>query len=275
VALVFVTATVPAEGARQGDRLHCEVSAVSAKSLEGGRLMLAPLRGPRPGNPRVYAFAQGQIALDASGPPTVGKVHNGCRLEENFDNVFAKDGKITLVLDKSHASFQTAADIAELLNNPRVSGFSPGRGQDGDPAPPDAIAKARDQVNIDVQIPDLYLKAGDLVGFVSAVLETQIIPPRHDAMVVVDKRNGVIVVGENVTVGRVAVSHKNVAVQTGTTPGAEGPLLVVDQLQDTSTTRLKALVDALNALKVSTTDIIHIVENLEKSGDLYGRLIVR
>lgn len=118
VALVFVTATVPAEGARQGEMLDIAVNAINAKSLEGGHLLITPLLGPRPGNPRVYGYAQGSIALDTTGPPTSAKVHDGCRLEESFHNSFMLDNKITLVLDKNHASFQTAYEIEDLLNTP-------------------------------------------------------------------------------------------------------------------------------------------------------------
>ena len=60
VALVLVTATIPAAGARQGDKIDCVVSSIgSAKSLAGGRLFLTPLIGPDPKHPRVYAFAEG------------------------------------------------------------------------------------------------------------------------------------------------------------------------------------------------------------------------
>ena len=49
VALVLVTATIPAAGGRQGDKIDCVVSSIgSAKSLAGGRLFLTPLIGPDP-----------------------------------------------------------------------------------------------------------------------------------------------------------------------------------------------------------------------------------
>jgi len=275
VAMVFVTATIPAEGARQGDRLNCTVNAISAKSLEGGYLMMTPMLGPRPGDPRIYSYCQGPIALDNTGPTTSGKIHEGCRLEESFHSSFVKDNKITLVLDKNHASFKTAFDIEDLLNSPqnfgsggaddgssgmRSSGYH--NMEDGEP-----IARALDQVNIEVRIPELY--RANPVEFVAEVLDTKIVPPRPDARVVIDERNGNIVIGDNVMVGRVAVTHRNLSIETG------GPLFVLDQTENTSTTRLKALVNALNALKVSPDDIIDILKSLERSGDLYGRLIVQ
>lgn len=264
VALVFVTATVPAEGARQGEMLDIAVNAISAKSLEGGHLLITPLLGPRPGNPRVYGYAQGSITLDTTGPPTSAKIHDGCRLEESFHNPYLVNNMITLVLDKNHASFQTAYEIEDLLNTPSRFGTG-GDGSSGQ------RAQAIDQVNIEVQIDKLYQDSP--VEFIAQVLDTQIVPPKHDARVVIDERNGSIVIGDNVMVGRVAVAHRNLSIETGGDT-AIGPFLEIDQT-DSSTTRLKALVSALNSLKVSPDDIMDIIKSLERSGDLYGRLIVQ
>ena len=261
VAMVFVTATVPGEGARQGEMLNCVVNAISAKSIEGGYLIMTPLLGPRPGNQRIYAYAQGALALDKTGPPTSAKIHDGCRLEESFYSVFMKDNMITLVLDKNHASFQTAFDIEDTLNSdPGLSGSDHER----------RFARAIDQVNIELQMPPKYLE--NPIEFIAEVLDKRIVPPKHDARVVIDKRNGSIVIGDNVMVGRVAVAHRNLSIETG---NEAGPFLEIDQLSDTSTTRLKALVAALNSLKVGPDDIMDIIQSLERSGDLYGRLIVQ
>ncbi len=46
-----------------------------------------------------------------------GRIHQGCRLEEDFYNPFVKDNKITLVLEKNHARFQVAQEVAELINS--------------------------------------------------------------------------------------------------------------------------------------------------------------
>src|SRR4051794_6359750 len=45
-AVVMVTATVPATGARRGDKIDCSVAAYNGKSLEGGMLAFASLLGP-------------------------------------------------------------------------------------------------------------------------------------------------------------------------------------------------------------------------------------
>jgi flagellar basal body P-ring protein FlgI len=91
---------------------------------------------------------------------------------------------------------------------------------------------------------------------------------------VIDRRNGVIVIGDNVLVGRVAVSINAVRVQTGTAP-PPGPLFVVDQSEDTNVTKLNALVAALNSLQVETDDIIAIIDRIHTNRQLYGKLIVK
>jgi flagellar P-ring protein precursor FlgI len=266
VALVLVTATVPAAGARQGDRINCQVSAISAKSLDGGVLMLTPLLGPRPpdplsvsGSPRVYATAQGPLHLDNLASPAAARIHNGCRLDADFFNPFVEDGKITLVLDKNHANFQTVQEIAELINNQpdfRYSGDDVGN----------VIATAKDQVTIEVSIPPKY--ADDPVLFVSEVLSRRVFNPQNEARVVVNERSGTVIIGSEVSIGSVAVTHKNIAIEAG-------PFVPLDPSSSVqNATKLKALVDTLNAIKAEPQDIVDIIKGLERNGQLYGRLII-
>ena len=152
VATVIVTATVPAAGARQGQKLHCNVSAISAKSLAGGKLVLTTLTGPNPVDKTVYALASGSIYIDKNGSTTSGRVNNGCQLERDFRNVYTMDGKFTLVIDQRFASFHTAFEVEELINNP--TGIS----AESTTATAERVggkdaAKAIDQVNIEVTIP--------------------------------------------------------------------------------------------------------------------------
>lgn len=263
VALVFVTATVPAAGARQGDNLECRVSAIGAKSLEGGILMMTPLLGPRPGTQRVYAFAQGPVELDNTATPTSGRVHQGCRLEEDFYSAFVENGKITLVLDKNHAGFRMAQDIAELVNELQRYIQSGGSSET-------FMAKAIDPVNIEVRIPEPY--RDDPVVFVSDILKQRIPYPQSEARVVINQRTGSVIIGADVEIGPVAISHKNFVIETGTDIGDQFVPLDPNQR---STAKLKTLVDALNAIKVPTEDVIDILKGLERNGRLYGKLIIQ
>lgn len=256
VALVVVTARVPAAGARQGDRIHCEVHSVGAcKSLVGGTLFLTPLVGPDPRDRRVFALAEGPVTIEDANSPTVGKVYSGCRLESDFFNAFVKDGRMTLVLDPSYADFQVAQDIVELINSHMTvqSGGMP-------------LARALDQVNIEVLIPRQY--ADDPVLFASQLMELPLLDVAVGPRVVVNERAGSIIISGDVEVGPVVVTHKNMVIQAG---GSQ--FVPVDSITPQNT-KLKALVDALNVLNVPPQEIIQIIKGLERNGKLRGRLIV-
>lgn len=260
VALVMVTATVPAAGARQGDKLDCVVNSIgSAKSLVGGTLFMTPLQGPQVSSQRVYAFAQGAVHIDDMKTPTTGKVHQGCRLEEDFFNVFTKNGKITLVLDKNHADFQIAQDTAELING--QLNFQSNEGY---------LAKAINQVNVEVVIPQQY--RDDPVSFISQVLSLPTLEPQAEARVVINERSGSVVIGGDVEIGSVVVTHKNIVIETA--ENVSGNRFVPLESERSPSAKLKSLVESLNAVKVPTEDIIEIIKGLERNGKLHGTLII-
>jgi len=260
VALVFVTATVPGAGARQGSTLNCRVSAVSAKSLAGGQLLMTALLGPVPGSDKVYAFASGPVHLENTETPATATIFNGCRLEENFHHVFTDNDKITLVIDRNHAGFQTAQEVADLIN---TQSELLGSGSD-DPF----IAKAKDQVNVEVKIPSHYKE--DPVLFLSQILKLRVFNTEAEARVVVNERTGSVIIGGNVEIGPVVVNHKNMVIEAGTPAAQFVPLDPNDQ----KNVKLKALVDALNAVKVPPGDVIDIIKGIDRNGKLYAKLII-
>jgi flagellar P-ring protein precursor FlgI len=284
VALVTVSATVPAAGARQGDRIDCTVSAISAKSLKGGKLMMyTPLMGPRTAGRRVFAFAGGLIHLDSGDFPTVGRIPQGCRLEEDFRNEFwttakTADGNsfkmFTLVLDRHHADFQTAQDVAELITSQLGFGGESEDGGEGtargDESQTD-LARAVDAVNITVRVPGPY--EDDPVGFVSQVLSLQIPVPQPEARVIINERAGSIVVSGDVEIGPIAVAHKGIIVSTEAGIG-EGKQFIGIDATDVGGAKLQALLDSLNAINATTEDIIEIIKGINRNGSLHGKLIV-
>jgi len=260
VALVMVTATVPAGGARQGDELDCVVSSVgAAKSLAGGRLFLTPLVGPHPKDPRVYALAGGSISMEDPDFPTTGRIHGGCRLEADFYNAFTNDGRITLVLDENHAGFHVAQEVADLVNN-QLSFQATG----------ELLAKALDQTNVVVRIPQQYRE--DPVMFVSQVLDLPLYQMRTVPRVVIHERTGAIVIGGDVEIGPAVVSHQNVVVETA--GAAAGEPFVPVQAGQGSPAKLKSLVEALNAVHVPNEDVIDIIKALARDGKLHAQLVV-
>ena len=162
----------------------------SAKSLVGGRLFLTPLIGPDPKHPArssVARFAEGPVTLENMDMPNTGRIHEGCRLEEEFFNAFTRDNRFTIVLDKFHADFQVAQDIADLINNQmgkQVSNYASHR------------PIAFNQGNIVVEIPKQYHE--DPVLFISQVLALPIMEPRTIPRVVINERAGTIVISGDV-----------------------------------------------------------------------------
>lgn len=259
-ALVMVTATVPATGARRGDLLDCYVSALNGKSLYGGRLAFASLQGPNTQDPRVYALCSGQITTDNPDQPMVGVVPGGCQMEADIFTPFYRDGYITLVLNRNHANFQTAAVIAYEIE--RKLAYSDG----GNPEDLQGAVRAIDAANIVVRIPEAY--SMDPVGFASDILDIRIDEHEPEARVVINQRAGSIVISGDMEIGDVIVSHKNVVVEAGVAEYFSS----IDT-DHSNQPRLQELVDQLNALRVPTQDVIDIIRGIERNGKLHGRVI--
>lgn len=262
VALVMVTAVIPAAGAQQGDQLSCSVSSLSAKSLEGGRLVMAYLLGPRADVPTIYAVAEGPISLPNRAIPTTGIIHNGCKMEATVTNAFVQGDKITLILDRDIASFSTAADVQDAVNSFLQPSMTDSAYD---------LARAKDQLHIEVTVPPAY--ADKTVMFVKLLLDIELSNLKKNKRVVINEREGVIVMGEDVLINPVAINHKNLSIQAG---GANGRFVGFEP----DPTRggqpvLKNLVEALNALEVPTEDVIAIIRTLKRNGDLYGELIIQ
>ena len=255
VSLVWVTAHVPATGARRGDKLDCEVSAINGKSLDGGRLVSAALQGPNVDDRRVYALAEGQIFIESEERPLVGRVHGGCQMEEDVFTPIVQDGYITLILDKNHANFQTVSEIVSAIRQTHYQNDDSG-------------VQAVNAANIIVKVPDAYRE--DPVEFVSILLESQVYNPEPESRVVINQRSGSIVIDGDVQIGDVVISHRNIVIDT-TQPTPQ--FVAVDQLQQESA-KLQSLVDALNALKVPNADAIEIIKGIDRSGKLHARLII-
>lgn len=264
VAMVFVTAKVPAVGSQPGDLLDVSVNAINAKSLEGGTLMLTPMLGPRADNPTVYAMAQGPLSLSLDGPATTATIQGGAKMEAAVEASYHQDGIVTLILDRDFASFDAAQIIEEEINNlTTLTNLSPGAGSNGR-----TQARALDQVHIEVQIPPLYRE--NPIKFISLLLSTRIRLPSRSSRVVINEREGVVVIGKDVELAPVLVTHRGLRIEAG---GGGGFVEVGDPADVPSNAKLKSLADALNALDVPTEDLIAIIKTLKRKGDLFGEVV--
>lgn len=274
VALVFVTVRVPPAGGQQGDRLDCTINAISAKSLDGGYLMLTPLLGPRADQQTVYAVAEGPLQINASSVPTTATVQMGAKMQTSILAPFEKDGNMVLVLERDFADFDVAQTIEDAINNLPENVLSDANSSPGSPnanAGRQSRARAIDQLHVEVQIPEIYRESP--IKFLSYVLRTPIDLPHNKTRVVINEREGVVVIGEDVRIAPVLITHRNLRIeatqQTNFIP--VDPNAKIDPSGQNP--KLKALADALNALDVPTEDLIAVIKALKRKGDLYGEVI--
>ena len=280
VAAVMVTATLP-PFAKQGSKIDALVSSMGdAKSIAGGTLLMTPLKGA---DNLVYAVAQGgvitnsfsyggQAASAMKNHPTAGRISDGALVERELPNVLA--GKPQLRLNLQKPDFTTAARITASVNDKFKA----------------QVASSNDAGSVIVSIPPAY--QGRTVEFI-AELERLEIRPDALAKVVLNERTGTIVIGENVRISSVAVSHGNLTLLIRETPQVSQPApLSGGETRTVPRTDVKVkeesgglaivregasigdVVRALNALGVTPRDLIGIMQAIKAAGALQAELSI-
>jgi flagellar P-ring protein precursor FlgI len=136
-------------------------------------------------------------------------------------------------------------------------------------------AVAIDQLHIEVKIPEIYRERP--VQYISELLNLRLVVGKNNRRVVIREREGVVVIGDDVTIAPVAISHKNLTISTkSATAGANGfKGISYDKTSKVmETTSLNQLVSALNLLAVPNEDMIAIIKAIERQGNLYGELVI-
>lgn len=270
VAIVSLSARLPAEGVREGDRVDVQVASIGkASSLKGGRLFLIPLTGPRPGM-GVFALAEGAITIENEESATVGVVKNGAQLTRDiFANYVNPAGQITLVLNRAIAGIPMASNLANMVNDLMVPDGS------------EQIAIAIDGHNVVVQLPKYEQEAP--ARFISQILLTDIDPSLipTGAKVVINEKTGTIIVSGEVEISPVIIMHQGLTITTITPPQVGTPdrplqeelTSVAIDPQKRGGAKLVDLLQAFNQLKVPAADRISILRELNRSGKLHAQLI--
>jgi flagellar P-ring protein precursor FlgI len=280
VAAVMVTATLP-PFAKQGNRLDVLVSSLGdAKSISGGTLLMAPLKGA---DNQVYAVAQGSILTNSfafggqgataqKNHPTAGRVPNGALVERELPNTLS--GKSVLNLNLNTADFTTASRVVAAIND-KFKG---------------PVAASSDPGSVTMTIPEAY--ANRAVEFVAA-LERLEVKPDVQAKVVLNERTGTIVMGETVRISTVAITHGSLSLVIKETPQVSQPApLSTGETKVVPRTELKVeeenrrllvlqegasigdVVRALNLLGVTPRDLISILQAVKAAGALQADLTI-
>lgn len=274
VASVMVTANLPSY-AKKGQRLSVSVSSLGdATSLSGGTLLMTSLKGA---DLETYAVAQGTVVIGGvsgsssrgtyvKNQTTSGLVNNGAIVEREVPVTWQDYQNVIITLNQPN--FVSAANAAAALQEEGYEG-----------------AKAIDANTIKVPLENAN---GKTLVEVIAEVENVRFKPDGSSKVVVNSRTGTVVIGQNVRLFPVAVTHGNISVQiddnyndpsailiTSALGSGDGvkinePSSVVHYLEPAPT--LSSLVDALNELGVSSKDLISIIQALKESGALIANL---
>lgn len=249
-AAVIVTANLPAF-AKAGNPIDITVSALGdAASLEGGVLLQTPMRAA---NEQVFAVAQGNISLGGGGKdvfPTVGRVPNGAMIERDISTDFSTRKMFRLTLH--NPDFLTAARVALSINKELGGQY----------------ASARDAGTVDLMTP--YSFEGRGVELLATVESIQV-QPDQKARVVINERTGTVVVGENVKISKIALSHGTLSVKVGSGGDSKNQAESRVHLLD-SGANVGELVQALNKLGITPKDLISILQSMKAAGALHGEL---
>ena len=281
IAAVIVTAKLPTM-VRPGSAVDVQVSSIGdAKSLQGGTLLMAPMKGPD-GN--VYAVAQGPISIggfSAGGGgtstvknhPNVGMIPNGAIVEKEVPVQLNRKSRLDLLL--AAQDITTSKRIADKINNQFKSN----------------IANAETPSMVAINVPQDYL--GKVVDFMSRVelLDVAVDLP---ARVIINERTGTVVIGENVRISPIALAHGGLTIEIKTefqvsqpqpfAPNKAETVVVPKEqvkaeekkgyLMEVQGATIGELIKALNALGVSPRDLVAILQAIKAAGSLKAELVL-
>ena len=289
-AAVMVTTDLP-PFVKPGQRLDVTVSTIGgARSLRGGTLLMTPLLGA---DGETYGIAQGNLVVGGLGVegqdnsslvvnvPTVGRIPRGATAERMVESSFLETEH--LILNLNRGDFTASANMAEAING--IFG-------------PD-IAVPLDANSVRVRAPQ---DPSQRVAFVSLLENIEVEPVEPPAQVIINSRTGTVVIGGNVRVTPAAVTHGSLTVrvnerlnvaqgasvvsnadQTIVAPGE--PVVTPESTLDANEeparafvfdggVSLSSLVDSINAVGASASDLVAILEALREAGALRAELII-
>lgn len=281
VAAVSIHAELPAF-AKPGQRIDITVSSLgNAKSLRGGSLLMAPLKGA---DNQIYAMAQGNLVVGGLGVgggdgsklsiniPSVGRIPGGATVERPAPTVFGEE--TSLILNLFNPDFTTANRLSDAINEKIGMG----------------TATPLDGSSIMVQAPR---DSGQRVSYISLLENLTLEPGEASARIIINSRTGTVVIGRYVRVTSAAVTHGSmtVTISEKSDISQPGPLAgggtVVAPVSDIKVSQdsnkmflfepgvsLGDIVQAINNVGAAPGDLVAILEALKEAGALRAELVI-
>ena len=303
-AAVMVTATL-SPFAEIGDRVDVQVASIGdAKSLAGGTLILAPLYGP---DQLLYALSQGPLAVGGykiesfadsvqKNYPTVGRIPRGATVERA-----PKRTELTASATAETDATSESATSSETKNSPITIGVV--LNQPDYTTAQRLVRTVRSALGVNAKTihpgkVEVTLAPDVDVMELVARLEALSITPDQNARVVINERTGTIVAGSNVQIGEVSIAQGELQIVITTEFLVSQPNLIGRDLPGVSTevvpdteitvkeqndqlvqlqngTTVGDLVRALQRIKLSTRDIISILQSIKTAGALHAELVIQ
>ncbi|MCC5792467.1 MAG: flagellar basal body P-ring protein FlgI [Legionellaceae bacterium] len=267
---------------KTGQTIDVNVSSIGdAKSLRGGTLLMAPLKGA---DGKVYAIAQGNLTVSGLGVtgqdgssvtvnvPSGARIPNGATVERDIPNPFYFSDVLTYNLHTP--DFTTARRMTDAINET----MGPG------------TARALDAASVKVSAPK---KMAHRVDYVSVLENIEFDPADAPAKIIINSRTGTVIINKQVRVKEAAVSHGNLVVTVTENPlisqpnaFAGGRTVVTPQTQINveeqgdrafvfpAGASLRDIVNAINAVGAAPGDIIAILDALKQAGAINATLVV-
>lgn len=242
VAAVMVTAILN-PFSRIGEKINVSVSSIGdCKSLEGGYLLQTALKGA---DDVIYAVAQGKLITGKRGLDSTlyATIPGGGIIEKEVISNFIFNNKISLIL--KYPDFTTITKIKDEVKKIRN----------------DLIINIIDPSKIEIELTEEELR--NPAEFI-AKIESIMIEPDEQAVVIIDKKSGTIVAGGNVIIQECLITVGNIQVNV---KKQKNNLFFESQ-------NIKNFVDFLNNSGLTGEEIISVLESLDKAGLLYGKLII-
>jgi flagellar P-ring protein precursor FlgI len=266
VAAVVVTAEL-APFSRHGDKFNITVSSIGdAKSLEGGTLLMTPLKGV---DGKIYALAQGAVSIGglntgatSTSHPTTGLIYNGGLVEREITLNLYNQEYITLSLKE--ANFKNSVSIQKSINKFYST----------------QVAVAMDPRTVKLKRP----QNRSMIEFLAEVQDIDMTySVKH--RIVINERTGTIIAGVGIEIKPIVLTHGDLTIKIKEEINISKPegSMVVDKdaivgLNENElytrkgTTTVANLVRSLQKLGATPKDIISILEAMKSAGSISAEL---